>query len=52
MVRSGLERKCLATIGVLLDEVLSSPTVEQIIQDIDAELLSGPLGLRNSVSRG
>lgn len=52
MVRKGLERKGLATLGVLpFDEVLSSPMVEQIMNDIGAELLSGPLGLRNRVSR-
>lgn len=52
IARIGLERKGLRLLGVLpFDEVLSSPTVEQILQDIDGELLHGEHGLRNRVTR-
>lgn len=48
----GLERKGLKLLGVIpYDDVLSSPTVEQILTDVEGELLSGGQGLRNRVSR-
>jgi BioD-like phosphotransacetylase family protein len=52
LARKGLERKGLSLLGVVpYDDVLSSPTVEQVMQDVDGELLSGAQGLRNRVMR-
>jgi len=52
MVRKGLARKGIETLGVMpYRPVLSNPTVEQLLRDIDGELLSGKAGLDNTVSR-
>lgn len=52
IVRKGLARKGLDVLGVMpYRPVLSNPTVEQLLHDIDGELLSGERGLKNSVRR-
>jgi BioD-like phosphotransacetylase family protein len=52
IVRKGLARKGLEVLGVMpYNQVLSNPTMEQLLEDIDGELLSGERGLRNSVNR-
>lgn len=52
VVRKGLERKGLEVLGVMpYRQVLSSPTIEQLMKDIDGRLLSGEAGLQNSVAR-
>lgn len=48
----GLERKGLEVLGVMpYRPMLSSPTVEQLLEDIDGELISGHRGLRNTVGK-
>lgn len=48
----GLERKGLEVLGVMpYRPTLSSPTVEQLLEDIDGELISGHRGLRNTVGK-
>lgn len=52
IVRKGLERKGIEVLGVLPHTpVLSNPTIEELLDDIDGEVLGGEAGLRNSVSR-
>lgn len=52
IVSKGLARKGLEVLGVMpYNPVLSSPTLEQLLEDIGGELLSGERGLKNSVSR-
>ncbi len=52
VVRQGLARKGLEVLGVMpYLAVLSNPTVEQLLDDIDGELVSGKEGLSNSASR-
>jgi len=52
VVRKGLQRKGLEVLGVMpYRPVLSNPTVEQLLEDIGGELLSGQRGLRNTVAR-
>jgi BioD-like phosphotransacetylase family protein len=52
MVRKGLARKGLEVLGVMpYRTILSSPTIEQLIQDIDGELISGKNGVHNTVER-
>lgn len=52
MVRKGLDRKGLEVLGVMpYIPILSSPSVEQLMNDIKGELLSGEVGLQNAVSR-
>lgn len=52
MVRKGLARKGIETLGVMpYRPVLSNPTIGQLLNDIDGELLSGKSRLENSVSR-
>jgi len=51
-VRKGLARKGLEVLGVMpFRPVLSSPTVAQLLDDIDGKLLSGDRGLSNTVGR-
>jgi BioD-like phosphotransacetylase family protein len=51
-VRRGLERKGIELLGVMpFRPVLSSPTMEQLFEDIDGELLSGRCGLGNVVEK-
>jgi len=51
-VRRGLERKGIELLGVMpFRPHLSSPTIEQLIDDIDGELISGHRGLHNSVEK-
>jgi len=51
-VRKGLARKGLQVLGVMpYRPVLSNPTVEQLLQDIEGELLSGKQGLQNTVAQ-
>lgn len=52
VVRQGLARKGLEVLGVMPYRAsLSNPTIEQLLQDIDGELLSGKQGIHNSVGR-
>jgi len=52
MVRKGLVRKGMEVLGVMpYRPVLSSPTIEQLMHDINGELLSGKAGLRNVAGR-
>ena len=51
-VTRGLERKGLDVLGVMpYRPMLSNPTVEQLLEDIDGELLSGHQGLANIVGK-
>lgn len=51
-VTRGLERKGLDVLGVMpYRPMLSNPTVEQLLEDIDGELVSGKQGLRNIVGK-
>ena len=51
-VRKGLERLGLECVGVVpYRKVLSSPTMEQILEDLGGKLLSGKSGLKNTVGR-
>lgn len=51
-VTRGLQRKGLDVLGVMpYRPVLTNPTFEQLLQDIDGELLSGADHLRNTVGR-
>lgn len=52
MVRKGLARKNIETLGVMpYRPILSSPTVEQILEDIDGQVISGKRHLSNMVGR-
>jgi BioD-like phosphotransacetylase family protein len=52
MVRKGLARKGLEVLGVMpYRPALSSPTVEQLMEDMGGELISGHRGVKNTVSR-
>ncbi|MCC6446062.1 MAG: AAA family ATPase [Armatimonadetes bacterium] len=52
LVRKGLERKGIRTLGVMpFRPILSHPTVEQLVEDIQGEVLSGRRGLTNPVER-
>ncbi len=52
VVRKGLQRKGMEVLGVMpYRPQLSNPTVEQLLEDIGGELLSGQRGLRNTVSK-
>lgn len=53
LVRKGLSRKGIEVLGVIpFDPVLSSPTLRELLEDIeDAKLLSGEEGLDNVVSK-
>jgi dethiobiotin synthase len=52
LVRSGLRRKEIEVLGVIpYRELLSSPTMLQLLEDMGGKLLSGDAGLRNSVQR-
>lgn len=51
-VTRGLERKGIEVLGVMpYRPVLSSPTIEQLLEDIDGELLNGEQALRNVVGK-
>ncbi|MHB9036129.1 MAG: phosphotransacetylase family protein [Armatimonadota bacterium] len=51
-VTRGLARKGLDVLGVMpYRPMLSNPTVEQLIEEIDGELLSGEAGLRNVAAK-
>ncbi|MCE5200430.1 MAG: AAA family ATPase [Armatimonadota bacterium] len=51
-VTRGLERKGLEVLGVMpFRPMLSAPTVEQLLEDIDGEVLSGECGLGNIVRK-
>jgi len=52
VVRKGFERKGLEVLGVVpYCPMLSHPTIEQLVQEIDGRLLSGRRGLKNVVSK-
>lgn len=52
IVRKGLARKGVDVLGVMpYNPVLSSPTIEELLGDIDGELLNGESRLHNSVRR-
>jgi len=51
-VTRGLERKGLQVLGVVpFRPVLSNPTIEQVLEEIGGELLSGENGLANAVGK-
>lgn len=51
-VRLGLERKGVDLLGVMpYRSVLSSPTIGQLLEDIDGRLISGSRGLHNNVEK-
>ncbi len=51
-VTRGLERKGLEVLGVMpYRPMLSSPTLEQLMEDIDGELLCGRDGIKNVVGK-
>ncbi|MGC8863788.1 MAG: phosphotransacetylase family protein [Armatimonadota bacterium] len=48
----GLQRKGLDVLGVMpFRPVLSSPTIEQLLEDIEGELICGEAGLKNTVGK-
>lgn len=52
LVRKGLARKGLEVFGVMpYRPVLSNPTIEQLMEDMGGELISGHRGVRNTVSK-
>lgn len=52
IVRKGLERKGLEVLGVVpYYPLLSNPNVEQLMEEMSGELLSGHRGLKNEVAR-
>lgn len=51
-VRAGLKRKGIEVFGVIpYHHPLSSPTMEQLLEDMDGKLISGELGLKKTVHR-
>lgn len=51
-VTRGLQRRGLDVLGVMpYRPMLSNPTVEQLLEDIEGDLLSGHRGLRNTVGK-
>ncbi len=51
-VRRGLDRKGVELLGVMpYRPILSNPTIQQLLDDIDGELISGHRGLQNNVER-
>jgi len=52
LTRMGLERKGVEALGIIpFNPILSSPTLEQLLDEVHGELLSGEKGLQNSVTR-
>lgn len=52
IIRKGLARKGLEVLGVMpYNPVLSSPTMQQLLEETGGELLSGEDGLQNPVNR-
>lgn len=52
VVRKGLARLGLECLGVMpYRPILSNPTMEQLLEDLDGKLLSGRSGLRNAVGK-
>jgi BioD-like phosphotransacetylase family protein len=51
-VKRGLERKGIDLLGVMpFRPMLSNPTIQQLLDDIDGELISGHRGLHNTVEK-
>lgn len=52
VIREGLRRKNVEVLGVIpFEEVLSNPTVLELLEDLDGELVCGHKGLNNVVER-
>ena len=52
LTRMGLERKGIEALGIIpFVQLLSSPTVEHLLDEVKGELLSGEKGLSNTVTR-
>ena len=52
LVRKGFKRKGLEVFGVIpYQQVLSSPTLEQLLEDMHGKLISGEAGLQNMVHK-
>ncbi len=52
IVRKGLARLGLACVGVMpYRQLLSRPTMEQVLDDLSGKLISGKQGLRNTIGR-
>ncbi|MBI5400360.1 AAA family ATPase [Candidatus Saganbacteria bacterium] len=52
LVRAGLARKKIELFGVIpYRETLSSPTIQQLLEDLDGKLLGGAGGLQNNIHR-
>jgi BioD-like phosphotransacetylase family protein len=52
LVRKGLAKKNIEVLGVIpYNEILSSPTLRELLEDIEGQLLSGEAELDNSVNR-
>lgn len=52
IVRKGLEKKNIEVLGVIpYNEVLSSPTISELLEDIGGKLLTGEEELDNTVNR-
>lgn len=52
LIRKGLARKNIEVLGVIpFEEVLSNPTVSELLEDLDGELVCGDKGLNNVVER-
>ena len=52
LVRKGLEKKNIEVLGVIpYNDVLSNPTISELLEDIEGRLLSGEEDLDNTVNR-
>lgn len=52
LIRKGLAKKHIEVLGVIpFEEVLSNPTVSELLEDLGGELLCGEKGLSNVVER-
>ncbi|MDP3786825.1 MAG: AAA family ATPase [Candidatus Omnitrophota bacterium] len=52
LIRKGLAKKNMEVLGVIpFEEVLSNPTIAELLEDLDAKLICGKKGLNNVVER-
>ena len=52
LIRKGLAKKNIEVLGVIpFEEVLSNPTIAELLEDLDAKLICGKKGLNNVVER-
>lgn len=52
LIRKGLARKNIEVLGVVpFEEILSNPTVSELLEDLDGDFICGKKGLNNVVER-